>query len=157
MAFLGPALSLLGTGAQMYGEYQAGSAQQEALNIQAAQLYEQGREKIEAIGEEEVQMAGAQIAAYAKAGVMLSGSPLDVMLHTATNFEYDKLMAKYTTESAASAARYKGRMAMLGAIGEMGQSLTNWGVKSIMSYGTKIPTKEASTFDFGPSSESLAS
>ena len=145
MSYVSSVLSLAGTATQMFGQYEQGKSSQIAYDVQAEQITEQGREKVEQIGEEETVMAGRQTAAYARAGVMQSGSALDVMLHTATNYEYDKLTAKYNTESAASAARYKGRMSMLGAYGNMGSTLTQWGVQTMLRNGKfgdtqKIPT-----------------
>ena len=146
--------SLLGTGVQMFGQYEQGKSQQLAYNVQADQIEMQGKEKIEAIEGSETEKAGEQRAAYARAGVMNSGSALDVELETATNYEYDKLTAKYNMESAASAARYKGRMAMLGAIGNMGNSLTNFGTQALTKGmlsgdkpGGKIPTNSDNNYN----------
>ena len=145
MSFVSSIMSLAGTATQMFGQYEQGKSSQIAYDVQAEQITEQGKEQVQQIGEEEIVMRGRQEAAYARAGVMASGSALDVMLHTATNYEYDKLTAKYNTESAASAARYKGRMSMLNAYGNMGGTLTQWGVNTLLRNGKfgdtqKIPT-----------------
>ena len=154
MSFISTALSAVGTGVQMFGQYEQGKSQQLAYNVQADQIEMQGKEKIESIEGQETEMAGKQRAAYARAGVMNSGSALDVELETATNYEYDKLTAKYNMESAASAARYKGRMAMLGAIGNMGNSLTNFGTQALTKgmlsgdkSGGKIPTNSDNNYN----------
>ena len=132
----------------MFGEYSAGKAEKQAFDVQAQQVEFQGQQKIEQLGEEETTYGGAQTAAYARAGVAQSGSALDVKLHTATNFEYDKLMAKYSTESAASAARYKGRMAMLGAEFQMRNTLTDWGLNTILKGGKVGDAQKVPTYDY---------
>ena len=86
MSFVAPILALAGTATQMFGQYTAGKAQEQAYDIQAQQIEFQGEEKIKSIEGEEKDIGSRQRAAYARSGVMNSGSALDVQLETARTF-----------------------------------------------------------------------
>jgi hypothetical protein len=119
------------------GSFMQGSEMNDAYKYNAQVLNEQaqlveaaGALKVEEIGVAEDEMLGTQKAVYARAGVTMSGSPTDVALQTATNFEYDKLVTKYNTEVAASKMKseaglqtYYGRMSKQKGEFAFGQSL----------------------------------
>jgi len=52
-----------------------------------------------------------QSAAYARVGVTQSGSPLDVALGTATEFELDKQITRYNAESKARMLEWEAKKA----------------------------------------------
>ena len=104
-------LSLVGTGISAFGSLQEGKQIQQADEYNAQLALEQGEMDVFQIEKEEAGLTSTQKAAYAKAGVTLSGSPLEVMLQSATNFEMDKATAKYNAESKANMLRYEGKVA----------------------------------------------
>lgn len=65
------------------------------LSSQAEQSLVAGNIETAKIGVAEEELLGTQKAMYAKAGVTTFGSPTDVALNTASNFEYDKQIATY--------------------------------------------------------------
>jgi hypothetical protein len=85
---------------------------------------------VEQLGLEESSMLATQRAVYARAGVEMSGSPLDVALSTATQFEYSKQVANFNAQSQANMDEYEGKVAaqqgefglatgILGAVGKL--------------------------------------
>ena len=58
-------------------------------------IREQGLFAAQYVREEGEALHGAQLASYAKAGVALEGTPLDVLAETARRVELDALMVKY--------------------------------------------------------------
>jgi len=145
MSWVLPVMSLVGTGLQAFGQYQQGKQQKQAYDYNAAVIEQEGAVKEYQIGKEETIMGGSQRAAYAKAGVMLKGSALDVMLESATNYEFDKLNLKFSTESQALQARYAGITAQNKATFGAGMTLLG-GVLKIGDYA-KIPTHTTTTTD----------
>ena len=71
----------------------------------------QGQFNVEQLNVSEVSTLSTQRAAYAKAGIMQSGSVLDTALQTATQFEYSKQVATYNAQSAANMDIYEGKVA----------------------------------------------
>ncbi len=152
MSWVLPVASLVATGIQAFGQRQQGQQQQAAYDYNAAVIEQEGSLKAHALEVEgalkvsELEaskelMEGAQRAAYAKANVMMTGSALDVMLDTATNFEFDKLVATYNAKTQADIARYdsqaQGTMQRYyGAVSanqanfQMGQTLVGGAVKA---------------------------
>ena len=104
-------LSLVGTGISAFGSLQEGKQIQQADEYNAQLALEQGEMDVFQIEKEEAGLTSTQKAMYAKAGVTMSGSPLEVMLQSATNYEMDKATAKYNAESKANMYRYEGRVA----------------------------------------------
>ena len=97
-------LSLLSMGMQMYGQVQQGKQQQQmfeynaAVNRQQADMIKQsGALKVEQMRRSKSRMASSQVAAYAKAGVRMTGSPLQVVADTATELEMDIMIEDYNT------------------------------------------------------------
>lgn len=104
-------LKLAGMGLKAFGQYQQGQEIAGTYEYNAA-LTLQGLD---------FQLAGFEVAAeeysstqramYAKSGVTMSGSPLDVMLKTATNFEMDKQVATFNAQSRANMLQYQAAQA----------------------------------------------
>ena len=104
---------MAGVGAYMQGQEMAG-----AYEYNASLALMQGQFEVDEISGKEDETLSTQKAMYAKAGVEQSGSVLDVALDTATNYEYDKLVAQYNAQSAANMDEYEAKMAK--SKGEMG-------------------------------------
>ena len=112
------------------GAYMEGKEKQEADEYNANIALMKGTFDVEQLGLEESSMLATQRAVYARAGVEMSGSPLDVALSTATQFEYSKQVANFNAQSQANMDEYEGKVAaqqgefglaggILGAIGKL--------------------------------------
>ena len=106
-------------------DYNAGILDQQAEQVMVAAGLQE-----EEIGQAESEMLGTQKAMYAKSGVTMAGSPTDVALQTATNFEFDKLVTNYNAkvkesylQSEASMSKMYGKEAAEQGIFKMGASL----------------------------------
>ena len=126
-----------GVGGLMQGEEMNDAYRYNAqvLNEQAQLVEAAGGLKVEELGVAEDEMLGTQKSTYARAGVTMSGSPTDVALQTATNFEYDKLVTKYNADvqasnlkSQASLDTYYGKMSKQKGEFSFGQSLLKGGM-----------------------------
>jgi hypothetical protein len=102
MSFTG--LMLAGTALQMHGQLQQGKQEQQmfeynaAINRQRSELVRQaGNLKIQQMQRERKSFGKKQTALYAKAGVALTGSPLQVLSDTASQLELDILVEDYNT------------------------------------------------------------
>lgn len=104
-------LNVLGTGLKAYGQYEQGQEIAGAYEFNAALTLQGLDYDIGRIDVAEGEYGGTQKAMYAKAGVTMSGSPLDVMLKTATNFELDKQVANYNAQSKVAMDNYKASQA----------------------------------------------
>lgn len=108
----GPSLGTVATwgavGANLIGgvfDYQSAMAQVGQFKTQA-KIYVEDAKLIRANGlwtatyirSEGDKLKGTQLATYAKAGVTLEGTPLDVLLENARQVELDALMAKYKAQ-----------------------------------------------------------
>ena len=93
------------------GKYMQGQESAKAYKYNAGIALQQGQFQVEQIGKEEVSTLSTQKAMYAKAGVEMSGSPIDTALNTATNFEYSKQIATYNAQSAANMDNYEAAVA----------------------------------------------
>jgi hypothetical protein len=100
----GKILGYAATGFQMFGQLQQAKAQQRvfeynaAVNRQRAEMIQQaGALQVQRMRREKRKFASKQIAAYAKAGVRMTGSPLQVIADTATELEMDILIEDYNT------------------------------------------------------------
>ena len=97
-----------------FGGLMQGFEMQDAYNYNSGILEQQADQimfssdlNIEEIGQAEDELLSTQKAMYAKAGVTQVGSPTDVALQSATNFEFDKLVSRYNAEVAAANVRSK--------------------------------------------------
>lgn len=122
-------LNLLSTGVSAWGDIMAGSAERKAYDMNASMVEFAGEQTQEDITKQEKELTSTQRAMFAKAGVTQSGSPLEVMLQSKTNFEMDKAIAKYNTASKASMLRYEGTQAKNAAQFKAGMSLLEGGLK----------------------------
>lgn len=119
------------------GQKQQGIQEQGAYNynaaladIQAKEIAASGEITQEELAERELSLRSTQEAMYAKAGVMLSGSALEVMLQSATDYEFDRSIARYNTavkiseaQSQAQVQRYYGDLARMEGKAKSGMTL----------------------------------
>jgi hypothetical protein len=122
MGMMGGAGGIMGMGGKVANIF-AGvatykTAQEEAKTLEEIGALE-GAER-RRMGEK---LRGAQRAAYAKGGVEISGTPLDVMAETAATEELDALRLEYGYKSAAWAKRLQGKQAMVSAIFQSSSSI----------------------------------
>ena len=97
-------LTAVGTGLQIFGQLSQAKTQSQiyqynaAVSRQKAQLASQAGElRKEQLRRDRRRFTAKQVAAYAAAGVTLSGSPLQVLADTATEYEMDILIEDYNT------------------------------------------------------------
>lgn len=107
----GTALSALSSGLGAFGSLLAGQESQDAYNYNAQLALTQGQFEVQDLDTAEQDTLSTQKAMYAKAGVTMSGSPLDVAVHTASGFEMDKQIANYNSQSKANMLTYEGKVA----------------------------------------------
>jgi hypothetical protein len=106
------ALSAIGTGLSIYGQLQQGRQQQQfhnynaAVNRQKAELTKQAGElSVARLRREKRRFGAKQQAAFAKAGVRLTGSPLQVLADSAAELELDIMIEDYNTRIAILSAQ----------------------------------------------------
>lgn len=102
------AATVMQTGASVVSGLQQGEAQDYNASLsdaQARQAAAQGLITDEDLKEQAEALRSKQAMSYAKAGVKLTGSPLDVMLDSAETAEFNRLIAKFNTQVAVN--RYK--------------------------------------------------
>ena len=100
-------LGLIGTGLQVFGQLRQGQQQSQAYNFNAqvaqqrAQLAkESGRLQIERQRRDASKFSATQRAKYAKAGVRLAGSPMEVLVADAAELEHDAMILDFNTRIA---------------------------------------------------------
>lgn len=133
MAAIGAIAGLIGTGLQVMGSISQGKAQQAALNFEAKQKEQAGREEFAAGQRKEIEkrqegdlvMSRQRALASASGAGVLNPSILDIYGDTAGASEYNAGIERYGAESrrdglydGAAAARAKGKAAMKGSIFE---------------------------------------
>jgi hypothetical protein len=126
--------------------YNADIARQESQMIESSGALDASRQR-----KATARLIGTQKAAYAGAGVELTGSPLDVMINTAAEGELDAKIIEYNTKvravGAMSQADYDERLAGIyersGAF-KAGSTLLTSGAQlgaGYIGYGSKPPAK----------------
>lgn len=111
MPTLPQAMSAGGAILGAFGDIMAGDEANQADQYNAALALEQGQFEVYDLDTSESDTLSTQRAMYAKAGVTMSGSPLDTALNTATGFEMDKQIATYNAASKANMDTYSGEVA----------------------------------------------
>jgi hypothetical protein len=94
-----------------FGDILSGDESQQADDYNASLALEQGQFEVQNTDLQEASTLSTQEAMFAKAGVTMSGSPLDTALNTASNFEMTKQVETYNAASAANMDKYKGEVA----------------------------------------------
>jgi len=120
-------LAIAATAIMAYGALRNGMAQKASADYNAEVLTERAKQegiKASIIGDKirraKTRMEGTQTAGYAKAGVRIEGTPLSVLVDTATQYEediavndYNKRVAQAGYTMGAEAEEIKGREATL--------------------------------------------
>ena len=101
---LGFGTSILGEIAKAYGQKQSGRDEQLANEMNAAvsranasAIRTVGDFQVASLEKQKKRFRSTQHAGYAKAGVRSEGSPIDVMIDSAAEYEKDILISKYNT------------------------------------------------------------
>lgn len=118
--------SLMGAGGDFisaYGYSVQGTEEQQAYDYNANLALMQGSFDVNQLNLQETDTLSTQKAMYAKAGVEMSGSPLDTAVNTASNFELDKQITTYNAQSAANMDTYEGKVAKQQADFQAGMSV----------------------------------
>lgn len=129
----GKILKFGGSAVGAFGQLMMGEEMSDAYQYNAQLALEQGKLREEDIDTAEEATLGTQHAMYAKAGVTMSGSPLDVALNTATGFEMDKQIVRYNTESRANMDNYQAKVAQSQSKIKAGESLLSGGAQLALS------------------------
>ena len=154
---IGVTLAAIGIGLQAYGIWKQGQAAKKSSNynarmLRAAILQEEIRSEIIAdrIRANKRRMEGIQTARYMKAGVLLEGTPLEVLADTAAQYEedvaindYNKRLAIAKLRMGIEAERIKAEEAMTVAILGMGGTILGAGAAG---RGAGAPTR--TTYDY---------
>jgi hypothetical protein len=131
---LGQGLGVAGTVLGAYGDIMAGDEAQKADDYNANLALEQGQFEVSDLGTEETDTLSTQRAMYAKAGVTMSGSPLDTAFNTASQFEMDKQIATYNAQSKANMDTYEGQVAKSQGQIKAGESLLSGGATLALAF-----------------------
>ena len=120
-----------------YGDILSGDESQQADDYNASLALMQGEFANQQLGLSETSTLSTQQAIYAKAGVEMSGSPLDTALNTASQFEMDKQINTYNAESKANMDKYAGEVAQqqgeMGAASSLLQGAEGIGMLALMA------------------------
>jgi hypothetical protein len=125
------ALLAFGVAAGVAGSIGAGVQQQQAAKANAKEAtqvaaYDEAQSRDRA-----KRLLGQQSALYAKAGVDMTGTPLDVTADTAAQQEIDALAIRWGGQQQAAAFRAQGQQSLVEGFGSAGKSLlsgaTAWG------------------------------
>jgi len=135
---LGNLLSFGGSAMGAVGDLMAGSETASEDNYNAQLALTQGQFDVDDLDTQEADTLSTQKAQYAKAGVTLSGSPLDTAFNTASQFEMDKQIATYNATSKANMDEYLGKVAQSRGDVAAGEALLSGAGKLAMSEGFGI-------------------
>lgn len=119
----GTLISAASSGLGAWGSLLAGSETQGADDYNAQLALEQGQFEVNDLDTSEADTLSTQKAMYAKAGVTMSGSPLDTAVNTASGYEMDKQIATYNAQSKANEDTYLGKVAQSQSEIKAGQQL----------------------------------
>lgn len=136
MPTLGQSLAAGGSILSAFGDIMAGDESQQADDYNAGLALTQGQFEIQDLNTSEADTLSTQHAMYAKAGVAMTGSPLDTALNTASQFEMDKQITTYNAASAANMDKYEGQIAKqqgeFNAAGSLLQGAGDMGMMAMM-------------------------
>ena len=120
-----------------YGDILSGDESQQADEYNASLALEQGQFEVQNTDLQEASTLSTQEAMFAKAGVTMSGSPLDTALNTASNFEMTKQVETYNAASKANELNYEGAVAKqqgeFGAAGSLLQGAEGLGMLAMLA------------------------
>lgn len=113
----GQDLKLAGVGFGAFGDFLQSNEQARGFKLSASEVLREGRLAALRIRQRGKQVQSAQKVGYAKAGVELSGTPLEVMTKTAVQAEQDALETMRQAERQAKELRRAAKRAKKSGIG----------------------------------------
>ena len=134
---LGTGTKLLGDIMKGVGAFQAGQGEKVINDLNAAvaranaaAIKQSGEFEVRSLEKTKKRFGSAQRAGYAKAGVKLEGSPINVLIDSAAEFETDLLISKYNTRVGEIQAnlqgdlsKAQGKIAAAQGLGSLGNTL----------------------------------
>jgi hypothetical protein len=164
-------LPMITSAMQAGGQYSESKSQMEAAQYNAqvaawqAQMVKQSAEFAMArIQRRKARFMSAQAASYAKAGVKMEGSPIEVMADTATEFELDKLAENYNAQvqisalaSESQAFTAQAKRYRFASIYQPSMTLLTGAMNSGMNYGMSRPGTTKTTPVSGRGSSKMLS
>ena len=123
-------MMLLGTAATAYGQYQQGKMQQRWAEYNAAVSKQEVALEKQRMRKERVKLLSAQRVGYAKAGVQLTGTPLEVMAETAKEIEHSMILREHRAAIETGLWGYKGRAARQAGAWAAGTTLLTGGAQA---------------------------
>lgn len=117
-----------------FGALQKGKDTKRAYDYNADLTLQDLTFQLDDITGNEQDILGVQKAMIAKRGVELSGSPLDLMVKSASNAEMDRQIARYNAESKANMLRYQGALAKSQGEFDAGMSFISGGLNLAMAF-----------------------
>ncbi len=133
-------LSVVGTGLKIFGQIQSGRQEaaihqyNAAVNLQRASLEaEKGRITQERLRKQQKSFRSKQVAAFAKAGVTLAGSPFQTIADSAAELEFDMMIEDFNTRVAVMSAQSGAQLDFM----RSSQATTS----SLLSAGTTLLTQ----------------
>jgi len=149
-------LMAIGFGLQAFGQLRQGMASKKAASYNQALLAqaiqeEEYRAEIVAnkIREEKRRTEGVQEARYAKAGVKIEGTPLEVLADTAAHFEEDLALNEYNKRAAISRLKLGIAMEQYKADEAMTAAFISAGATVLQGYGAAKTYAKPTTSTYG--------
>lgn len=134
MGTVATGLKGLGSVFSAFGFLQQGKQIAGADEYNAQLAIQSGEIQIQDLDTAGEMVMSTQKAMYSKAGVALTGSPLDTMLESATNVERDKQIVNYNVQSKVNMLRYQGDVAKYESKMKAGSALLS-GAGSMLGLG----------------------
>jgi hypothetical protein len=156
----GAVISLIGSGMDAYGTYSSAKSTKQASDYNATVLEQNAQatrisSSLREMGERKSmrELEGAQLSAFARSGVELTGSPLKAMFNSMANAEFDIAVNNYNAEisargyeSEATMRRYYGEQGMYSGMAKAGITMAKAGVEFALK---NIKQPGAGTADTG--------
>ena len=143
MSFVPTLLTGVSAGLQAFGAYKEGKDTKSAYDTAASEVEQAGFITQRQMNEQETSLLSTQTALYAKSGVKMTGSPLEVELQSQTDMEFDKMVAQWNTEVKAQNLRAEGAAAESASQLKIGETLIGGALK-MSDYVGRIPTAKTS-------------
>jgi len=113
-----------------YGQYESARQQEKWAEYNAALSKHEAEIETQRMEREKLKLLSRQRAAYSKAGVQLTGTPLEVMEETAKEVERDILLTRYSGAIGSKAYQARGAMARQRGMWEAGSTLLTGGARA---------------------------
>lgn len=128
------AMLLAGTAATAYGQYQTGRTQKKIYEYNAAMARREAEIEEQRLKREKISLASKMRAGYSKAGIQMTGTPLEVMDRAAKDIESDIALTRWKGEVESGLYSWKGRVAERSGIWGAGTTLLTGGAQAGATY-----------------------